>query len=159
MTASASVDCTSINLISDILNEVSITISPSFTVLLEVYLNGELLSEIDVDIVLMNGQSNLILTTDIVGVDSFAQGVYKFRLVKTLDDGSTFTEIACSFLGCGLECDVLNYISSNLTSNLYYLFQLLNYTETCDACQCEEALAIYNHLLETLEAFDGCKCA
>jgi hypothetical protein len=78
-------------------------------------------------------------------------GTYNIRLKVTKPDNSYVEDSFCSTILCEVECEVVTFLSENLSSDIYkYLIALQNIDE-CDKCKCEAACLLFDTLLNTLD--------
>lgn len=111
-----------------------------------------------------SGTPNYVtITPDLIISDSateFSDGVYTVTLTSD-DNGSVQTEVQCMLVDCNLECQVFDFQSENLTSNIFMYYQALLLGETCDNCNCSGMCALYNKILNILDSTDStndCGC-
>jgi len=88
--------------------------------------------------------------------DAISDGIYRLELVS--DDGEEIiTEKYCLLIDNELKCRLVEYIATNLTSNIYHLYLVLDNAETCVDCNCSNLCTIYDEIITILDSeTDGC---
>lgn len=78
-------------------------------------------------------------------------GVFTIRLKITQADGSIEQDTICVGTVCEAKCKVMEYLASNLNSNLHHHIYALDNLHLCDECQCEAGCVIYTDLQNKLK--------
>jgi hypothetical protein len=138
---------------------------PSYTLTLTVTYNDS--TPVVVNLTSTNlstSTDSYILTPSIIGQETtFSEGIYKLELVKS-DDNSK--ESVCIPIITTLQCRVMEYVANLIKQDkdldyILLLLELLYKSNECADCNCEDALIIYNHILETLNTdtiLEDCEC-
>jgi len=79
----------------------------------------------------------------------FPDGVYQVTLTAD-DSGTITTEVQCMLVDCDLECRVFDFQAENLTSRVSQYYEALKLGETCDNCSCTGMCSLYNKILDLL---------
>jgi hypothetical protein len=95
-----------------------------------------------------------IIPADLNQDTVFDNQVISFSLVETtLADSSTETQTDCLFIDKDLKCQILDYISTNISTNsidnillAQSLYSSLLNSEDCSDCDCEDACIIFEYL-------------
>ena len=94
--------------------------------------------------------------------DVFPDSVYNFLIEDTYKTGSTLTtrvEEASRFLECSTQCQVIDYIIKNPTSNLHMIYESLVYAHNCNFISFKELCELWNYLGLKLGFFTTDPCA
>lgn len=153
MTLTVNSDCTSIDVVSTLVDSFVADSSLTFTV---TFTNCEGTSydyEVTEEDITEGDPNILTLTPDLIiseDATEFPDGVYSVTL-KLDDDGTLTQEIKCLLVDCDLECRVFDFQSENLTSKIFMYYQALQHGEDCDNCNCSGMCALYNKILSLLD--------
>jgi hypothetical protein len=107
---------------------------------------------------------SFILTPTMIGQGStFEEGIYSIQLVKSNDNAK---ESLCIPLLLTLQCRVMEYTANLIKEKkepdyILLLLELLKQSNDCADCNCDEAFAIYNHILSVLNTttiLEDCGC-
>ena len=106
----------------------------------------------------VEGESyDMIITPTLLGQTgtAIADGIYRLELVSDGDD--IITEKYCLFIDNELKCNIVEYLATNLTSNIYHLYMVLANAETCVDCNCSNLCTIYDEIVRLIDTqTDGC---
>lgn len=163
MTLTLNSDCTSLEIVSTLVDDFVANPALVFTITLSDCDATEYDYTITAQDITEGDPNVLTITPELIISDSateFPDGVYSVSLV-TDDDGTLQTEVNCLLVSCDLECRVFDYQSENLTSNIYQYYQALQLGSACDNCNCSGMCALYNKILQilgtTIENDCGCQ--
>jgi len=160
MTIIKNEDCTRLNITDDLI-DAYIAQSPTPDHTLEYYVqigDGEsTLMEVTYD----NPNGLAYLDLDDLGMTGVVDdGIYTIEIVKTdTGSGTVKKKKECAGVFCpkGLICDIVEYVASNLDSNVPELFYLLNNFTGCTEASCDDAVKIFEHLNDQLGIFTTAK--
>jgi hypothetical protein len=138
---------------------------PSYTLTLTVTYNDSIPVVINLTSAnLSTITDSYILTPSALGQETtFSEGIYKLELVKS-DNNSK--ESLCIPIITTLKCRVMEYVAKLIKEDkeldyILLLLELLYKSNECADCNCEDALIIYNHILEILNTdtiLEDCGC-
>ena len=114
--------------------------------------------EIDLDDLNTVGNEYTLTPEDFSTVDALPDGVYKVDLVKTVTStGATTTETYCLLVDCVLKCTLVSKIAEDDKINYLALYKALTLANECNECRCDNAVALYECLINKLENTE-CGC-
>lgn len=96
--------------------------------------------------------------------EKFCEGVYYFEWTFTAED-TTYSFSMCTLLDCEntIGCAIAEYWVDTNDDLPITLYQVLEFQNDCDTCQCSEACKIYKKLTNLLNlnnvSTDGCGCS
>jgi hypothetical protein len=73
--------------------------------------------------------------------DVFKDGVYQVEIYAEYANGSKVSETLCIFVDTTLKCEVAEFVSKNVNTDLGWLYVVLTKTNECD-CNCTYACEI-----------------
>lgn len=146
------VGCSSVTIVDDLLTSY-LDDADGRTLTLEFYQNccstnstTITLTEDDFD------EDGYIFLPSLLGLTTFADGIYNFKLKLAESDGSFEQHVSCAVVMCNLDCDVISYLKTNpddrVIRSLHYSLKIVN---SCDACACEEACDTYKLIISRLK--------
>jgi len=84
---------------------------------------------------------------------TFGDGIYSISMVQ-----NNIPDTDSTFVDCTVECNVTDYIASNLCSNLYSLYKALIYADSCSTITVEQKCALWEYIGRELDYFEGSPC-
>ena len=156
MTITTAVDYTTFSIESDLID--AWVLDNDIDVTLNVY---EACGDTPIEIVLSDDNETggaMVITIALLEQTgaAIADGIYRLELVS--DDGEDIiTEKYCLFIDNELKCNIVEYLATNLTSNIYHLYMVLSNAETCVDCNCSNLCTIYDEIVRLIDTqTDGC---
>lgn len=89
----------------------------------------------------------LIVTAEDLGLESFVDGVWGFKLVVVDESDNTLTELKCKFFNQNSSCLMLETYKDieNEDSLIKVLsFEALLIADQCNSCSCDDMCDLYN---------------
>lgn len=84
-------------------------------------------------------------------------GIYYLKLTYTdnVTPADPVNEYYCLLVSCELKCCMISYIADNPTTNIYGLYQALEWISTCSDpdCKCDDGCVIYNRIVKILNNY------
>jgi hypothetical protein len=109
--------------------------------------------ELDLELVVEN---QLVLEPSVLNKEQFISGIYTFTITVTdIITNSETIEQNCTFLDCGISCEMFNKYRNDLEKLIEY--NSLFYIDNCGQCDCEKACDLYTVLKNNLYKEDECK--
>lgn len=108
----------------------------------------------------ITGLDELSMTPEFFGLSgsTFPDGVYYVGLVQTTTT-DIITEDDSLFVNCGTTCRVIDYISQNLCSDVYVIFDALRLSDNCDVTTYQSKCDLWYYVGKELGYFTDTPCA
>jgi hypothetical protein len=153
-------DCTRLLISDDLISDyISQSPTPDHTLVFNIAVNDS--ASAVVEVTYDAGEDNAYATlSDFSMTDRLDDGIYTVEIVKTVTVGGAITkkkECAGIFCPKGMICEIVEYVASNLDSNVPELFYLLNNFNGCTEASCDDAIKIWEHLQDQLGIFTTAK--
>jgi hypothetical protein len=143
-------DCEGI-LIKDqlIIDWIEAPVKPELTFV--VYMDCKPLTKVQMRPSLFNTEEMgaVITPADLAQVDKIMDAVYTIELIH-LESSEGMIMKDCIFIGCETACQVLDFLSKNLSSPVGIYFELLKHINKCDACNCDSACLLWEEIKKIL---------
>jgi hypothetical protein len=91
--------------------------------------------------------------------DVFTDGIYYVGISQTDINSMVAAEDNSTFVNCQTTCRVIDYLSNNLCSNIYLLFDALRYSDNCDTITYEQKCDMWYVIGKELGYFTNSPCA
>jgi hypothetical protein len=92
--------------------------------------------------------------------DKPSDGVYNYTLSisynTTLANNQIYTESVCNYIDCITECDIVNIIAQDPSSDLYLIHQSIKSAIKCQ--RCEDACTLFEYIDKKITNNDDCGC-
>ena len=169
MTFTKETDCSAITIFDDELTTFYDAGAPSTTTItLDITCNctGTPLSiTIDElgDLEYSGGVASFVIDSTILeqATSTIDDGIYHIELTVNKDSGEYYNAEVCVGILCTAKCEVVEYLASNLSSDIHKYIQVLDeWINDCDACDCSKACIVYTYLRKLLneEIENPCNC-
>lgn len=160
MEITKSTDCTQLYISGTLVSDyISQSPTPDHSLVFYASVNGSDAALVEVTYDAGNDRAYLTLS-DLGMTTRLDDGIYTIEIIKTVTVGGAITkEKECAGIFCpkGTICEIVEYVASNLDSNVPELFYLLNNFTGCSETSCDDAVKIWEHLQDQLGIFTTAK--